>query len=86
MKDVHVVGKKMTRNAGKMAKLIGCAFRFETDFSYSIVSFVRPVLFNTLEYLSKKLKLSISDQLSEFPIHLEVYCGQKCKLWPFECA
>ena len=54
--------------------------------SYSIVSFVRPVLFNTLEYLSKKLKLSISDQLSEFPIHLEVYCGQKCKLWPFECA
>ena len=29
MKDVHVVGKKMTRNAGKMAKLIGCAFHFE---------------------------------------------------------
>ena len=33
MKDVHVVGKKMTRNAGKMAKLIGCAFRFETEFT-----------------------------------------------------
>ena len=32
MKDVHVVGKKMTRNAGKMAKLIGCAFHFETEF------------------------------------------------------
>ena len=34
MKDVHVVGKKMTRNAGKMAKLIGCAFHFETEFRY----------------------------------------------------
>ena len=33
MKDVHVVGKKMTRNAGKMAKLIGCAFHFETEFT-----------------------------------------------------
>ena len=32
MKDVHVVGKKMTRNAGKMAKIIGCAFRFKTEF------------------------------------------------------
>ena len=28
-----VVGKKMTRNVGKMAKLIDCAFRFETEFS-----------------------------------------------------
>ena len=33
VKDVHVVGKKMTRNAGKIAKLIGCAFHFETEFS-----------------------------------------------------
>ena len=33
MKDVHVVGKKMTRNAGKIAKLKGCAFHFETEFS-----------------------------------------------------
>ena len=32
MKDVHVVGKKMIRNVGKMAKLIGCAFHFETEF------------------------------------------------------
>ena len=32
MKDVHVVGSKMTRNDGKMAKLIGCAFHFETEF------------------------------------------------------
>ena len=35
MKDVHEVVKKMTRNAGKMAKLIGCAFRFETEFTTS---------------------------------------------------
>ena len=33
VKDVHVVGKKMTRNAGKIAKLKGCAFHFETEFS-----------------------------------------------------
>ena len=32
VKDIHVVGKEMTRNAGKMAKLIGCAFRFESEF------------------------------------------------------
>ena len=37
MKDFHVVGKKMTRNAGKMAKLIGCAFRFETEFTCDCV-------------------------------------------------
>ena len=37
MKDVHVVGKKMTRNAGKMAKLIGCAFHFETEFSTQFI-------------------------------------------------
>ena len=33
MKNVHVVGSKMTRNDGKMAKIIGCAFHFETEFS-----------------------------------------------------
>ena len=32
MKNVHVVGSKMTRNDGKMVKLIGCAFHFETEF------------------------------------------------------
>ena len=32
VKDVYVFGKKMTRNGRKMAKLIGCAFRFETEF------------------------------------------------------
>ena len=36
MKDAHVFGKTMTKNAGKMAKLIGCAFRFETEFSMYI--------------------------------------------------
>ena len=36
--DVQVVGKEMTRNAGKMAKLIGCAFRFETEFSFKMVA------------------------------------------------
>ena len=46
MKDVHVVGKKMTRNAGKMAKLIGCAFHFETEFMY-----FRPI-FNQKEKVS----------------------------------
>ena len=33
VKDVHVDGSKMTRNDGKMAKIIGCAFHFETEFS-----------------------------------------------------
>ena len=33
VKDVHVVGEKMARNAGKMAKLIGCAFHFKTEFN-----------------------------------------------------
>jgi hypothetical protein len=33
VKDFHAVGKKMTRNGRKMAKLIGCAFRFKTEFS-----------------------------------------------------
>ena len=28
--------QKMTRNAGKIAKLIGCAFRFETEFRSDI--------------------------------------------------
>ena len=32
VQDINVVGKKMTRNSRKMAKLIACAFRFETEF------------------------------------------------------
>ena len=36
MKDIHVVGSKMTRNDGKMAKLIGSAFHFETEFTVNL--------------------------------------------------
>ena len=31
VKDIHVVCIKMTRNGRKKAKLIGCAFHFETE-------------------------------------------------------
>ena len=45
MKDVDVVGKKMTRNAGKMAKLIGCAFLFETEFNSNFAGYTDTVKF-----------------------------------------
>jgi hypothetical protein len=52
VKDAHVFGKTMTKNAGKMAKLIGCAFRFETEFMYPnrklILQNVNSVIFTSL--------------------------------------
>ena len=38
MKDVHVVGEQMTRNGHKMDELIGCAFRFETEFILGVTN------------------------------------------------
>ena len=33
-KDIHAVGKKMTRNDPKMAKLKGCIFYIESEYTY----------------------------------------------------
>ena len=32
MSNINVVAKKMARNGLKIANLLGCAFRFESDF------------------------------------------------------
>ena len=37
MKDIHVVGKKMTRNGGKIAKYKGCDIQIWTDNSRFLV-------------------------------------------------
>ena len=33
MRNINVVAKKMARNGLKIANLLGCAFRFESDFN-----------------------------------------------------
>ena len=33
MRDINEVAKKMARNGLKIAKLLGCAFHFESEFS-----------------------------------------------------
>ena len=33
MRNINVVAKKMARNGLKIANSLGCAFRFESDFS-----------------------------------------------------
>ena len=35
MRDINEVAKKMARNGLKIAKSLGCAFHFESEFIYS---------------------------------------------------
>ena len=34
MRNINVVAKKITRNGLKIANSLGCAFRFESDFTF----------------------------------------------------
>ena len=36
MRDINEVAEKMARNGFKIAKSLGCAFRFESEFIYSL--------------------------------------------------
>ena len=38
MRNINVVAKKMARNGLKIANLLGCAFRFESDFTIVTVN------------------------------------------------
>ena len=74
MKDAHVVGKKMTRNAGKMAKLIGCAFHLETEFTYPLhdynhnrrpISRFKAIFFYLRTTVSAYYSLKVSDMYKQ---------------------
>ena len=42
MRNINVVAKKMARNGLKIANLLGCAFRFESDFSMYFFFSLKP--------------------------------------------
>ena len=63
MKDVHVVGSKMTRNDGKLAKLIGCAFHFETEFFLAAYPASNDFIF---VFARETMKKKITDQKTNF--------------------
>ena len=43
LKDIYVVGKKMTRNDPKMAKLKGCIFYIESEYRMQMKQTYDPV-------------------------------------------
>ena len=48
MRNINVVAKKMARNGLKIANSLGCAFRFESEFTYLQVHV--PIRFCLLKY------------------------------------
>ena len=69
MRNINVFAKKMARNGLKIANSLGCAFRFESDFTYVIIRglFIREL---------------VSNYYTKHQAYIAHTCGKKAKILP----